>query len=152
MTQQTPLSQRKVILVDENDEVLGETDVLDGHRGEGKLHRAISVFLFRQNGSGIELLIHQRRQEKIVGASEWANTVCGNVSPGESYENCAVRRLKEDLGIGAPPLVHLRMYRYQAKCNDEFSENEMDAIFAGWYDGPIAPNPEEVAQYEWARW
>lgn len=152
---QKPLSQRKVILVDENDHQLGVGDLLDAHRGEGKLHRAASVFLFRKNtdkSNQIELLLQQRSSEKIVGAREWANTVCGNVEPGESYEQCAARRLSGELGIGGVSLSHLLMFRYQARCNDQFSENEMDAIFAGWYDGPIAPNPDEVAQIEWVSW
>lgn len=35
----------------------------------------------------------------IVGAGQWANTCYGNVRPGESYLECAWRRLCEELGI-----------------------------------------------------
>ena len=91
---QTVLDQ--VTLVDEHDHQIGVMDKVEAHRGDGKRHRASSVFLFNKNG---ELLIQQRSKKKIVGALQWGNTCCGNVRPGESCEECALRRLREGLGI-----------------------------------------------------
>lgn len=144
-----------VTLVNEQDEVLGSMDKIEAHRGEGKLHRAISVFLFRKNSGGeIELLIQKRSVKKIVGAGQWANTVCGNVWPDESYEDCARRRLSFELGITDShlSLTDIFIFRYQTKCNEEFSENEIDHIFAGWFDEDVMPNPEEVAECSWIEW
>jgi isopentenyl-diphosphate delta-isomerase type 1 len=143
-----------VTLVNEQDEVIGETGIIEAHKGKGLLHRAISVFLFRKNADAIELLMQQRSQGKIVGAQEWANTVCGNVRPGETYEACAERRLQQELGItfSRSSLQPLTKFRYQVQCNETYSENEMDLIFAGWYEGEVLPQPAEVMAVAWLPW
>lgn len=150
------ISNDLVTLVTEQDVVLGSMDKIEAHRGEGKLHRASSVFLFRnsQATGHIEFLIQKRSEKKIVGAGQWANTVCGNVWPDESYEACARRRLSFELGITdeSLKLQDAEMFRYQAKCNEEFSENEIVHIFVGWYDGGVNPNVDEVADWRWAKW
>ncbi len=33
--------------------------------------------------------------------------------------------------------------------NNIWGEHELDHSFVGYYDGPVNPNPEEVAGYEW---
>lgn len=147
-------NQDQVTLITEQDEVIGTMDKIEAHRGDGKLHRASSVFLFKKSEDGeVELLVQQRSDKKIVGAGQWANTVCGNVWPEESYEACAKRRLRFELGIEeAGELKDVTTFRYQAKCNEEFSENEIVHIFAGWFDGEVKPNPDEVADTQWVKW
>ena len=142
----------QVILVNQQDEPIGVMDKTEAHRGMGRLHQAISVFLFRKNKTVIELLIQQRSQQKITCAGWWANTVCGNVRPDESREQCALRRLKEELGITKARIKPIYKFQYQAKCDKEFSENEIDQVFVGWFDGQIQPNPAEVADYQWINW
>lgn len=139
-----PLDQ--VILVDEQDREIGVMDKIEAHRGEAKLHRAISTFLFNDKG---ELLIQRRSHKKIVGALQWANTCCGNVWPGESYEECAYRRLKVELGITQAHIEPVYKFHYFAKANEEFSEREMDTVFMGRYKGEVTPNPDEVSDYKW---
>lgn len=142
----------QVILVDELDHEIGVMDKIEAHRGAGKLHRAISVFLFDSSG---KLLIQQRSNKKIVGAGQWANTCCGNVRPGETYLDCATRRLREELGIiigrdeSLTRLQEVTKFQYQVKCNEEFSEYEMDTVFIGRYDGEVQPNPDEVSATKW---
>ena len=145
----------QVILVTEDDQPIGSMDKVEAHRGQGKLHRAISVYLFRKDSQNLEqlqLLVQQRSAKKIVGAGQWANTVCGNVRPEESYQECALRRLKEELGITTAQIKPLYKFRYQVACNDEFSENEIDQVFIGWYDGKIDPNLDEVQTTDWVDW
>jgi isopentenyl-diphosphate Delta-isomerase len=139
----------QVILVDEQDNPIGVMDKIEAHRGEGRLHRAASVFLFNDVG---QTLIQQRSSQKIVGALQWANTCCGNVWPNEEYEACAQRRLDFELGITDVTLTPLTKFRYQTKCNEEFSENEMDTVFTGNYSGEIHPNPDEVKDFRWIDW
>ncbi len=151
-----------VTLVNEQDEVVGQMDKIEAHRGSGVLHRAISVFLFDTSG---KVLLQQRSKKKIVGALQWANTCCGNVRPDETHLECAHRRLKEELGIignniengigrGEVPLAlhQVTRFQYQVRCNEEFSENEIDTVYVGRYDGTVTPNPDEVAEYTWMPW
>ena len=141
----------QVILVNEKDEQIGSMDKIEAHRGKGTLHRAISVYLFNKKA---ELLIQQRSAKKIVGAGQWANTVCGNVRPSETYQQCAYRRLAEELGIESQnvKIKPIHKFQYQVKCNEEFSENEIDQVFLGFYDGKVKPNPYEVQQKRWINW
>ena len=139
----------QVILVDEDDCQIGVMDKIEAHRHPAKLHRASSIFLFRQTQAGLELLIQQRSRYKIVGAHQWANTVCVNLRPGETYEGAAQRRLEEELGIKEVDLFEIYTFSYQASCNQEFGENEIDHVFVGWYDGQIMPNSEEVKAFKW---
>jgi isopentenyl-diphosphate delta-isomerase len=144
-----------VTLVDSDDNVLGQMDKVEAHRGEAKRHRAISVYLFRKNEQeedATQLLIQQRSVQKIVGANWWANTVCGNVRPTETYEQCAYRRLREELGITKIVIVPLYKFEYHLQCNAEFSEWEIDQVFVGWYDGDVVPNPDEVQDFSWVKW
>lgn len=149
------ITNDRVTLVTEQDEVVGTMDKIEAHRGEGKLHRASSVFLFKKTVAGdIAFLIQKRSDKKIVGAGQWANTICGNVWPDESYEACARRRLSHELGITDESLKisDVTTFRYTAKCNEEFSENEIVHIFVGWFDGQVVMNPEEVADWKWVSW
>ncbi|KKS30554.1 MAG: Isopentenyl-diphosphate Delta-isomerase [Candidatus Amesbacteria bacterium GW2011_GWA2_42_12] len=143
---QTVLDQ--VTLVDEHDHQIGVMDKVEAHRGEGKRHRASSVFLFNKKG---ELLIQQRSKKKIVGALQWANTSCGNVRPNETPEECAYRRLREELGITTAIIQPLYTFEYHVKCNAKFSEWEIDHVFVGKYDGEIALNLDEVVNYRWMK-
>lgn len=145
----------KVILVDEQDNPVGEMDKIEAHLGKARLHRAISVFLFRKSKkdpSKIELLIQQRSFKKIVGAHQWANTTCGNVRPTETNQECVFRRLRQELGIAEVKVEKGYAFRYQARCNDQFSENEFDHLYLGWYDGEVKPNPEEIQEHQWLEW
>lgn len=142
----------QVTLVTEDDVVIGALDKYEAHRVPAQLHRAISVFLFRTDSQGPELLIQQRSSTKIVGAQQWANTVCGNVWPGETYGQCAARRLEKELGIVSAPLQDIYTLRYAVPCNEQYAENEIDHVFVGWYTGLVSPHPEEAATAEWVNW
>ena len=138
--------QQKVILVDEHDKPIGESTVLEAHEGDGKRHRAVSVFLFNKKG---ELLIQQRSEKKIVGALQWANTCCGNVMPNETAIACAKRRLEQELGITHVSLTELYVFEYHIRCNEEFSEWEIDHVFVGTFDGKPKINADEIVQTRW---
>lgn len=136
----------KVVLVNPNDEVVGSENVVEAHKGLGKLHRACSVFLFNNAG---RTLIQKRSNKKIVAANQWANTACGNVRPNESYLGCAKRRLKEELGIERVGLSKVGKFQYQVSFNNGFSESEIDTVFVGNFTQEVNPNPDEVAAFKW---
>jgi isopentenyl-diphosphate delta-isomerase len=140
------MNRNQVTLVGEQDQVIGSMDKFEAHRNPPKLHRAVSVWLINSKG---ELLFQQRSQHKFTGQGCWANTICGNLFPEESYEECAYRRLKEELGITSPELEAIAIFRYWAYVNDTYSEHEMDCLFVGRYDGEVEPNPLEASDYRW---
>jgi isopentenyl-diphosphate Delta-isomerase len=151
-----------VVLVDDNDHQIGVMDKYEAHRNGAQLHRAVSVYLFSQVNGEWQLLIQKRSAQKIVGATMWANTICGNVRPGESYRECAYRRLREELGlknniIDSCDLHAVHKFSYFVQCNEEFSEREIDQVFIGFVDAEnhskfekaLNPNAGEVAEIDW---
>lgn len=153
---------RQVNLVNAADELIGQTDLLDAHRGTGKKHQAISLFLFRfGDHEELELLLQQRSKQKIVGALQWANTVCANLAPGENHLSCLKRRVKEELGIDWQAnwlLEEALLLDYQVACENGFAENEIDHFFVALLPKQVGknimikPNPAEVLNYDWVAW
>lgn len=156
------MSMRQVNLVNDQDEIVGQAELLDAHRGEGKKHQAISLFLFHKKNNGkLELLIQQRSEKKIVGALQWANTLCANLIPGENHVACLKRRVFEELGFNWQKtwkIEEVAVFNYQVACENGFAENELDHFFVlvlndrEFANLKIKPNPEEVSSSAWLDW
>ncbi len=143
-----------VILVNERDEVVGEMDKEQAHQDGGSLHRASSVMLYRRRRGMVEVLLQKRAQKKKRWPGYWANTVCTDVRSGETYEQCAVRRLEEEMGIviGENDLQLPFKQIYKAKYDEEFTEYEVEAIFVGEWNGEVKIDEDEVEEYKWVEW
>jgi isopentenyl-diphosphate Delta-isomerase len=138
-----------VVIVTPQDEEVATLDKFVAHRHPAQLHRAISVWMISNDG---KILFQKRSAEKIVGAEWWGNTVCGNVWPGESYEECARRRLDVELGIQDVELVPLIKFHYKTFANEEYAEHEMDQVFIAHVDEKqltVSPNPAEASAIVW---
>lgn len=153
---------RQVNLVNSADEIIGQTDLLDAHRGSGKKHQAISLFLFHQEKTGdFKLLLQQRSQNKIVGALQWANTLCANLMPEENHLDCLKRRVFEELGFKWQTnwfLKKIAILDYQVACENGFAENEIDHFFVAVLNDSevtqlkISSNSQEVSDVVWLDW
>ena len=62
------------MLVDKNDNEIGFEEKIKTHK-EGKLHRAISIFVFNSED---KLLIQKRAKEKYHSGGLWSNTCCSH--------------------------------------------------------------------------
>lgn len=136
--------EEKVILVDDQDRAIGTMEKLKAHR-EGILHRAISVFLFDEQG---RLLIHQRAAHKYHSANLWTNTCCSHPRPGEHVLDAAHRRLNEEMGMEAD-LSFAFSFCYRAAFDNGLTEHEFDHVFVGRCSDLPSPDPAEVAAYRW---
>ena len=147
------MNTQKVVLVDKDDNKLGMSEVMSAHLGQGQLHRAVSVLLFRFAGGEPEILLQKRSSTKPLWPLYWTNTICTHPRDKETYAACAIRRLKEEMGIEFPFNRLKFVYRllYRAKYSDDLSENELDSVFAGMWDGIPQINPKEAAGYRWER-
>ncbi len=147
-----PLESKKderemCVLVDSSDVQIGVAEKFAAHRNPARRHRAASVWLWNDAN---EVLIQQRSSEKIVGALWWGNTVCGNVRVGETVEECAQRRLLQELSISGVTLQKKGTFEYKAYCNDQYSEHEVDHVFVGTVgEHFVMPIPSEVAAIAW---
>jgi isopentenyl-diphosphate Delta-isomerase len=134
----------QVILVDEEDNELGTMEKLQAHL-EGRLHRAISVFIYNSKG---ELLLQQRALDKYHSAGLWTNTCCSHPRPGESANDAATRRLHEEMGLRCE-LKELFSFVYWAHMENNLIEHEYDHIFAGVTDTTPLPDASEVQGWEY---
>jgi isopentenyl-diphosphate delta-isomerase len=134
-----------LVLVDAADRELGFARKDDVHAGEGTLHRAFSVFLFDPAG---RVLMQRRSAAKRLWPLYWSNSCCSHPRRGEDTAEAAVRRVREELAVGAR-LVPLFKFQYQARYGVEGSEHELCSVLAGVTSDPVAANPHEVAEWEW---
>jgi isopentenyl-diphosphate Delta-isomerase len=139
------LEEKKVVLVDENDNEIGTENKMKAHQEGGKLHRAFSVFIFNSKG---EALIQRRAHDKYHCPGLWTNTCCSHPSPGESTEKAASRRLNEEMGFSCD-VKKIFSKKYSLKLDNDLWEKEFDHIFIGEYEGEIKINPEEVSEWKW---
>ena len=134
----------QVTLVDENDNEVGVEEKMSAHRS-GKLHRAVSVFIFDPGG---RLLLQKRASAKYHSGGLWSNSCCGHPRPGENRRDAARRRLKEEMGIDCE-LAEIFSFIYQAALPIGLIEHEYDYVFFGSHDGEPVPNPAEAEDWKW---
>ncbi len=139
--------EEMVVLVDEENKVLGYVGKLEAHR-MALLHRAISVIIFNSEG---EMLIQQRAFTKYHWAGIWSNTCCSHPRKDESFQAAAERRLYEELGIKTPLKEE---FHFIYKAYDEpsgLTEWEYDTVFTGVFDGAFEFNKDEVSAVKWLK-
>lgn len=134
----------RLIIVDENDQVLGYKTKAESHQGAGILHRAFSIFIFDSRG---RLLVQKRSGQKQLWPLYWSNSCCSHPRKGEIIEEAAQRRLKEELGIETP-LKFLYKFQYSAAYENIGSENEMCSVLVGKSSDSVSPNEHEIAEWK----
>lgn len=113
----------------------------------GLRHKAVSVFVLR----GQDVLIQRRAMGKYHTPGLWANTCCTHPEWDESPQDCAVRRLDEELGIQGLTPVYRDTIEYRADVGDGLIEHEVVDLFTA--DAPadldVTANPDEVMDTRW---
>jgi isopentenyl-diphosphate delta-isomerase len=137
-----------VVLVDEQNQVLGLTPKATVHGVNTPLHRAFSAFIFNSKG---QLLLQQRAMSKKTWPGIWSNSCCGHPTLEETNIEAADRRLKFELGLDVPGLVEIAPYRY---CFSRFGvmENEICPIVVGFSSILPQPNSDEVESFKYIDW
>lgn len=134
----------EVILVNEEDQVLGTMEKMEAHE-KALLHRAFSVFVFNDKN---ELMLQQRALHKYHSPGLWTNTCCSHQRMGETDEAAARRRLQEEMGFVCD-VEELFSFVYKAEFENGLTEHEFDHVFVGRYDHTPSINEDEVADWRW---
>jgi len=129
-------------VVDNSDAVIGRASRAEVHE-KGLLHRSSHIVLFNSVG---QVFVQLRSLKKDNHPGLWDSSAAGHVDSGESYLNCAVRELKEELGIQVNPEdLHLRSkLRATAENGQEFTH-----IFSTTSDEPLTLQEEEIDAGKW---
>ncbi len=130
-------------VVDEHDRVIGAQRRDEVHR-LGLRHRASHVLVFDLAG---RLFLQKRGLHKDSNPGLWDSSVAGHVDEGESYDQCCIREIKEEIGIqvGSVPerlfkveacaatgMEFSWIYRLVTDQTFELNYSEMEA--GEWYD------------------
>lgn len=128
------------------DGTLTPVEKLEVHR-LGLRHMAVSIFVLDRG----RVLIQQRAMGKYHTPGLWANTCCTHPNWGEDSSDCAVRRLREELGITGLALSFRDRVEYRAAVGGDLTEHEVVDIFVGEAaEGlELRPDPSEVLATRW---
>src|SRR2546421_4161763 len=85
-------------VVNERDEVIGYQPRSEVHR-LGLMHRAVHVLVFN---SRRQLFLQKRSLTKDRQPGLWDSSSSGHVDSGEDYDACAVREVREEIGLDLP--------------------------------------------------
>jgi isopentenyl-diphosphate delta-isomerase len=127
--------------------VLTPMDKLEVHQ-LGVRHKAVSVFVM----DGTSVLIQRRALSKYHTPGLWANTCCTHPHWNEDAGLCAVRRLKDELGIAGLRPMFRDQIEYRADVGDGMIEHEVVDLFVAAATAQtlrLDLNPDEVADTRW---
>ena len=125
-----------VDLVDDEDRVGGQAWRRRVRR-QKLLHRGAAVLCRDPAGA---VYVHRRTDTKDVFPGRYDMLAGGVVAAGESYEVAAARELAEELGVVGPQPRFVLKHRYTGADNPNWT-----ALFEVVWDGPVRPQPTEIA-------
>ncbi len=116
---------------------------------KGLRHKAVSVFVLR----GDAVLMQQRAMGKYHTPGLWTNTCCTHPEWDESPQDCAVRRLEEELGVEGLRPQHRHHLEYRADVGGGLTEHEVVDVYVAKAGDhlTVVPNPDEVMAVDWLR-
>lgn len=135
-----------LILVDDNDNEIGTDTRENCHSGRGKRHRAYTALLFHDG----RMLLQRRSRKKLLWPGAWDVSFTSHVYPGESYQQAASRRARQELGAEVGTLADVHSFVYFAP-QGENAENEFCRVLVGDFDGRVTPNEDEMMSIRWAK-
>jgi 16S rRNA (adenine1518-N6/adenine1519-N6)-dimethyltransferase len=127
-------------VVDESDQVVGQSTRAEIH-AQCQLHRAVHIFVFNKRK---DLLMQLRSRWKDVHPNTWDSSAAGHLDAGEDYDACAIRELKEELGIEKESLVEIGKISPCAATGWEFVK-----LFAVQYQGVLRYPCSEIDAVQW---
>lgn len=128
-------------VVNERDEVIGRQTRGEVHR-LGLMHRAVHVLVFNARG---QVFLQKRSMKKDRQPGLWDSSASGHLDCGEAYDACAVRELREEIGLAlsAPPE---RLFKLAAS---EQTDQEHVWVYRCAAEGPFTLHPEEIESGGW---
>jgi 16S rRNA (adenine1518-N6/adenine1519-N6)-dimethyltransferase len=136
-----PAATESLDAVDDNDVVINTLPRREIHAGK-HLHRAVHVFVRNKLG---EIYLQFRSHLKDTHGLKWDSSASGHVDPGESYHDCAVREMWEEIWV-EPKGELVRIARIGAS---EATDLEFIEVFLAEAKGRIRIHGKEVDSGRW---
>jgi isopentenyldiphosphate isomerase len=135
------MSEEIFDVVNECDEVVGQNTRREVHR-LGLKHRAVHVLVFN---SLDEVFLQKRSLKKDTAAGLWDSSTSGHLDSGEDYDACAVRELREEIGLALAQTPE-RLFRIEA-CQE--TGWEFCRVYRCKAEGPFQLHPDEIESGGW---
>lgn len=135
------MSEEFFDVVNERDEVMDRQPRSEVHR-LGLKHRATHVLVFNARG---EFFLQKRSMQKDRQPGLWDSSASGHVNAGEDYDACAVRELREEIGLVVTQPLE-RLFKIAA-CEE--TDQEFVWVYRCLNDGPFDLNAEEIERGDW---
>jgi isopentenyldiphosphate isomerase len=128
-------------VVNDRDKVVDRQPRSVVHRN-GLKHRSTHVLVFNSRG---EVFLQKRSMKKDRQPGVWDSSASGHVDSGEDYDTCALRELREEIGLrlNAPPE---RLFKINA-CEE--TDQEFVWVYRCRHDGPCELNADEIDGGGW---
>ena len=128
-------------VVNERDEVIGRQPRAAVHR-LGLMHRAVHVLVFNTAG---QVFLQKRSMTKDRQPGLWDSSASGHVDSGEDYDACAVREVREEIGLRLDA-VPARLFKLAA-CAE--TDQEHVWVYRCQAEGPFRLDPGEIERGGW---
>lgn len=136
-----------VVMLSETGEPIGTQSKAQVHTTDTALHLAFSCHLINDQG---QVLVTRRALSKLTWPGVWTNSFCGHPQPGENPLEAVRRHARHELGCQIENLeIQLPNFRYRAVDASGIVENEICPVHTARIVGELAPNPEEVMDFQW---
>jgi isopentenyldiphosphate isomerase len=128
-------------VVNELDEVVAQQSRSEVHR-LGLMHRAVHVLVFNAAG---QVFLQKRSMQKDRQPGLWDSSASGHVDSGEDYDACAVRELREEIGLQLD-VAPQRLFKLAA-CAE--TDQEHVWVYRCQAEGPFRLHPDEIEHGGW---
>ena len=128
-------------VVNERDEVIDRRPRSEVH-ALGLRHRAVHVLVFNSRG---EVFLQKRSMTKDRQPGVWDSSCSGHLDAGEDYDACAVRELREEIGLSLPHAPE-RLFKLDA-CEE--TDAEFVWVYRCQHEGPFTLHPDEIECGGW---
>ena len=135
------MSEEIFDVVNERDEVIGQKPRREVH-ARGLWHRAVHVLVFNARG---EIFLQKRSLKKDMSPGKWDSSSSGHLDTGETYDACAVREVREEIGLVLTQTPE-RAFKIDA-CQE--TGWEFCWIYRCASEGPFTLHPDEIETGAW---
>jgi isopentenyldiphosphate isomerase len=135
------MSEEIFDVVNERDEVVDHKPRNEVHR-LGLMHRAVHVLVFNARD---EVFLQKRSMSKDRQPGLWDSSTSGHLDTGESYDACAMRELREEIGLNLTSAPR-RLFKLAAS---EETDQEHVWVYRCAAEGPFTLHPEEIERGDW---
>jgi len=135
------MSEEIFDVVNANDEVIGR-DTRSRVHALGLMHRAVHVLVFNSRG---EIFLQKRSMNKDRMPGRWDSSASGHLNAGEEYDACAVRELREEIGL-TPAVAPARLFKLPASPD---TDQEHVWVYRCEAEGPFHLDQDEIERGHW---